>query len=644
MNEINFSEIPILSGLDRVSLAKLIPHFVRLQIASGKIIFRQGDAGDCLYIIIEGIARVFLDTGVMDPKRGRYKEIACLGSMSCFGEMALLTGEPRSADVQAMTRLILLKLCKDRFDELVKQHPCLAVNFAGLLANRLLQTDAVVSGRRELVDDQKSQRFRAKGEVLPLAKNRLTVFTDRVWREKRLLRFILIGISCILSARGLKIAGMSYSQIIVIELLLTATIMWSMNIISYHAVAIALPIFSVLFGATTPKAALSGFASSSWFLVLGVFAISAAISKTGLLYRLVLIVVKRFPPNYIGQTFGVALSGLLLTPVIPSPVGRINLVSPLVMTLSEILGFKKREPGAVGLAMVSLLGFGLMSLMFMNGAPECFLVLGLLPPQISSSLTWGSWLGAALPLGIFFFLFSYLAIMTLFHPKEKTMLNPLVIQTQLQTLGPLSAKEKISVVTVVIFIAAFLTQPWHHIDGAWVAMLSFLILFVSSVLDEKAVRADIDWMFLVSFGAIVGFGNIISESGLYDLICTGVKPCLEFLAGAKLVFILVITLAVTLLRFVLPLVPGLLVSMLSLIPFTSSLGIHPLVVGLVVLASLNPWFLTHQNLMYLNLIQNTEGKLFSHDQTLALAFVHVLILMAAVAVSFPYWRWAGLIP
>src|SRR5512139_608854 len=482
MKELHFAEIPILSGLDRISLAKLIPHFEKLEVDSGEIVFRQGDTGDCLYIIVDGIVRVFLDTGVMDPKKGRYKEIACLESMSCFGEMALLTGEPRSADVQAMTTLVLLKLCKERFDELVKEHPGLGVNFAGLLANRLLQTDAVVSGHRELVGDQESQRFRTKSEYLLLAKSRLTMFTDWACREKRLLPFILIGILCMLSVRGLRNVGISHLQIIVIELLLTATIVWSMNIISYHAVAIALPIFSVLFGAATPKAALSGFASSSWFLVLGVFAISAAISKTGLLYRLVLMIVKRFPPSYIGQTFGVALSGLLLTPVIPSRVGRINLVSPLVVTLSEILGFKKKDPGAVGIAMVSLLGFGLMSLMFMNGAPECLLILGLLPSQINSSLTWGSWFEAALPLGISFFLFSYLAIITIFRPKEKTKLNPLVIQIQLQTLGPLSPQEKISVVTVVIFITAFLTQPWHHIDGAWVALLSFLTLFVSSVL------------------------------------------------------------------------------------------------------------------------------------------------------------------
>lgn len=97
--------------------------------------------------------------------------------------------------------------------------------------------------------------------------------------------------------------------------------------------------------------------------------------------------------------------------------------------------------------------------------------------------------------------------------------------------------------TVVIFLAGFLTQPWHHINEAWVAMLCFLILFASSVLDEKTVRADIDWNFLISFGVLVGFGNIISGSGLSGINAGGAKPYLEVFVGNKWIFLLVITLA-----------------------------------------------------------------------------------------------------
>lgn len=644
---INLAEIPILSGLDRVSLAKLIPNFEELNVNSGEMIFRQGDAGDCLYIILDGIVRVFLDTGVTDAKKGRYKEIACLGARDCFGEMALLSGEPRSADVQAMTDLVLLRLCKERFEQLIEQHASLGVNFAGLLANRLLQTDAVVSGRMRLVGEGRPRPLRSEEQkLIPLHVSRTwsSYRAFSVLKNRKFLSLVLTGFLCLLSVHFLRDAGLGRDQIILVELLLGATVIWTMNLLSYHVIAIALPVLSVLLGAATPERALSGFSSSSWFLVLGVLAISAAIARTGLLYRVVLMIIKRFPLHYAGQAFGLGLSGILLTPIVPSPVGRMSLVSPLVMTLSEILGFKKGDPGAAGLAMSALLGFGLMSPMFMNGAPECFLVLGLFPPEIGSTLTWSQWFKAALPLGASFFLISYLVIITLYGPKEKKRLNPWVIEAQIKVLGPLSMQERISLATAVFFIMAFLTQPWHHVDGAWVAMLAFLILFAASVLDEKAVRGDIDWSFLVSFGALVGYGNIIWGSGLGGIICNSVRPCLEFFTRSGLLFFLVITLAVTLLRFALPLVPCLLVCLLSLLPMTSALGIHPLVVGLVILVSLNPWFLLHQNMMYLILFQNTERRLFDHDQTLKLAFVHIGVVMSSVAVSIPYWRWQELVP
>jgi len=47
-----------------------------------------------------------------------------------------------------------------------------------------------------------------------------------------------------------------------------------------HTVSIALPVVAVLLGVTTPATAFSGFSSTTWFLVLGVFGISASVAKT----------------------------------------------------------------------------------------------------------------------------------------------------------------------------------------------------------------------------------------------------------------------------------------------------------------------------------------------------------------------------
>jgi branched-chain amino acid transport system substrate-binding protein len=642
VQEIRFSDIPLLSGLDKINLARLIPNFEQLHTESGEVVLKHGEPWDALYIIIEGIVRVFLPAGE------RTKEIACLGPGDCFGEMALLTGEPGSADIEAMTDLSLLRLSKECFDQLIAKHQSLGVNLAGMLASRLSLTYAVVCGRKEVVIPERSwieKNPERRISVVPaIPKSAASLLLPIGFLgDKRILSLLLTAVICVFTGLILRTTLLSQSNIILIELLLAATIMWSLNLFSYHAVAVAVTVLAMLLGIAGPEKALSGFSSSSWFLVLGIFAISAAISKTGLLYRIVLMVMKRFPPNYVGQTLGLSLSGLLLTPVIPSPNGRVLLASPLVLTLSEVLGFKKGNPGAAGMGMACLLGFGHMSFMFMNGASTCFLVLGFLPPEISSSMSWGSWLKAALPLGAFFFIFSYLGIIFIYRPKERKTLNPWVVETQLKTLGPLTVEEKICLATVVVSLMGFLTQSWHHINIAWVAMLSFLILFASSVLDEKSVRADIDWNFLISFGALLGLGAVISASGLGEAVASGAKPYLGIFAGSRLIFLWMIVMASMVLRFFLPLPPALLVSILSIVPIASTLGLHPFVVGLVVLASANPWFLPYQNWMYQNLLQDTEGRLFDHKQTLQLAFIHIFIIMGAVTISTLYWKYLGMI-
>jgi len=159
VQEIRFSNIPLLSGLDKINLARLIPNFEQLHAKSGEIVLRHGEPWDALYIIIEGIVRVFLPAG------GRTKEIACLGPGDCFGEMALLTGEPGSADMEAMTDLSLLRLSKECFDQLIAKHQSLGVNLAGMLASRLSLTYAIVCGRKEVVIPEKSWMESPEGRI-----------------------------------------------------------------------------------------------------------------------------------------------------------------------------------------------------------------------------------------------------------------------------------------------------------------------------------------------------------------------------------------------------------------------------------------------------------------------------------------------
>ncbi|MEI6205658.1 MAG: SLC13 family permease [Desulfuromonadales bacterium] len=625
MHNIDFLSIPLFKTLDRLDIARLVPNFQQISLETDEVLFRQGDKGDALYIIV--IGRV----SIRKQLDGEEHEVAVLSVGDCFGEMALLSGAPRSATVIALEPLTVLKLSQTRFNILLKKHPTLGSHLANLLAKRFAAPQPVS-------DIPTPERHTSP---VAAAGGRFSDVTAS--RNKKLA--VVCGTAAVATAVNLWLPGhgVNNAQATLNALLLAATILWAIDIFSYHAVAVALPVVIVMLGIARPERALSGFSSPSWFLVLGIFAITAAVAKTGLLYRLVLMLTRWFPTSYNGQTFAVALSGLILTPIIPSSNGRMVLAGPIIKGLCETQKFRKGSPGAVGMAMAGLVGFGHMSYLFMNGTATCLLALGLLPADSIHDISWGSWFMAALPLGLTYFLGCYLAIILIYQPNKRRKIQQSVVQSQLLTLGIFTRDEKLSLFTVLFTLAAFIAQPLHGINSAWIAMSSFLILFGSNVLDERSLRCDIDWISLISFGALVGFGTVISESGLTTLAAGCIRPYLSPVAGNPFLFLPLLAVAVTVVRFALPLPAALLISILAVVPVASTMGINPFVIALVALIACNPWFLPYQNSIYLDLMQSTDGKLFSHSSSRILSYWQVVIMIAAIIVAIPFWRMRGLI-
>jgi CRP-like cAMP-binding protein len=99
----------------------------------GEFVVKEGDPGDHMFIIVEGKVRVML-------KRGK-KEItlATLEKGNFFGEMSLFGKNPRSATVQALTDLKLLKITREDIDRIGESNPKLLSEFALGLCTELCQ-------------------------------------------------------------------------------------------------------------------------------------------------------------------------------------------------------------------------------------------------------------------------------------------------------------------------------------------------------------------------------------------------------------------------------------------------------------------------------------------------------------------------
>jgi CRP-like cAMP-binding protein len=112
--------IELLQGMDLFmdlpddELSKVARLLKEQKFGDNDLIFGQGDAGDALYVILSGRVRIATTDAF-----GRERVLAFYGPGEFFGDMAVLTGEPRSATATASTDLRLLQLRKDDFDVLV---------------------------------------------------------------------------------------------------------------------------------------------------------------------------------------------------------------------------------------------------------------------------------------------------------------------------------------------------------------------------------------------------------------------------------------------------------------------------------------------------------------------------------------------
>lgn len=101
--------------MDKNALRTMVQKIEMLQVQAGETLFRQGEVGDCFYIIREGQVRVLV-TGADGQKR----ETAVLGPGDTFGEDSLIIGTPRGATVEMHTDGSLARLNKADFEALIK--------------------------------------------------------------------------------------------------------------------------------------------------------------------------------------------------------------------------------------------------------------------------------------------------------------------------------------------------------------------------------------------------------------------------------------------------------------------------------------------------------------------------------------------
>ncbi len=109
---------------------------------SGEVIVRQGDVGDCMYVIQAGEVEVLSETGGGDVR------LAVLGAGDLFGEMAIFDREVRSATVRALGEARLLTVDRKTFMRRIAEDPSLAFRIVQKMSRCIRELNTEVARAR----------------------------------------------------------------------------------------------------------------------------------------------------------------------------------------------------------------------------------------------------------------------------------------------------------------------------------------------------------------------------------------------------------------------------------------------------------------------------------------------------------------
>lgn len=132
-------QVDIFANLSEEDAQELMAVARKRSFRAGEVIFHRDDPGQVLYIIKEGKVKIAL----ISPD-GQEISLVVFGKGECFGEFALLDGEPRSADAIALEKVECYTLQRSDFQNAIMKHPTIAIQILEVLSRRLRKTDQMV--------------------------------------------------------------------------------------------------------------------------------------------------------------------------------------------------------------------------------------------------------------------------------------------------------------------------------------------------------------------------------------------------------------------------------------------------------------------------------------------------------------------
>lgn len=439
-------------------------------------------------------------------------------------------------------------------------------------------------------------------------------------------------------------SGLGVEAAIFTALLAAAVLLWVFGLVEEFVPALVVVVATLFIGLAPPGVALAGFSSPSLLLLLGVYALSAVISSSGLSYRLMLRMLLRLPDKPFWHQLTFLVSGYVLSPLIPATNTRLSLLQPLFKDMVAGLKLPPHGPAITALLVAMFGGALLFSPMMATSKSSNIAGLNFLPAQLQAEFGGFFWLVAAAVAALVVTTAHLLIVPRLFPTTNEAPLPRGQIESQLVALGPVKPTEWIAAGGFFFFLAGCATVSLHHVAPAYLAGCVLLGLLLTGSFLRKNFQQQVDWPMVVFLLGMDCMIRIMDHLGLAQALANAAGQVYGFVDGKIATFILAALATTLVVRLVLPVTAGMLTSAIILLPVAAAQGINPWICIFCTAMFSDISFFRHQGTN--GILQIQAAGFF--EQTDERGFMRYNLLMnaarvAAVYASIPWWKWLGLV-
>ncbi|MBJ7537388.1 SLC13 family permease [Marinomonas transparens] len=349
--------------------------------------------------------------------------------------------------------------------------------------------------------------------------------------------YLILAITLVISSVCYQFLPLS--QALVAGLLFICIALWATSLVPAYWPALSLFAFATATQLAPNQVIFSGFQSSTFWLVFSGMVFGAAISHTRLNIRATRLLMVMLGNSYQGTIIKIAAFAMGLAFLIPSGVGRVVLIIPIIATLADHFGYGADSNGRKGMLLAAAFGTFLPAFSILPANAPNMLLSGMAETLYQTPFSYWQYLLLHFPLlGLGKLVVTVGVILWLFPDKAPSQTMAVSIEE-----SAITKKEKTLLLILCSCFAFWFTDSLHHISAGWIGLMAALICLWPrlGLTGKDTIDKGLQYGTLLFAAGIIGLSAIIADSGLGSVLVNYLTQAIPFSPNAPLLNLSLLT-------------------------------------------------------------------------------------------------------